>query len=141
MLSIWAHLGQSNHPARQHQMLGFVVRFAIQNLLYKALAELLSIWPCQNISHIQVKLFTSFFPAPPHKTKTGIVTSWETINKNSLGPISLCDQWTRGVRLDNRGKVRKIKFKKYADPRKYLGYALKSYLFFASFLPSLLYQL
>jgi len=53
-------------------MLGFVAPFAMQNLLYSARVELLSIGPCKNISHIQVKLLTLIFPAPPHKTKTRI---------------------------------------------------------------------
>jgi hypothetical protein len=38
-----------------------------------------------------------------------------------------------------RKKVKKIKYKKCADSPKYFGYALKKNLFFASFLPSLLY--
>jgi hypothetical protein len=45
-------------------MLGFVAPYAMQNLLYSARVELLSIGPCKNISHIQVKLFTSFFSSP-----------------------------------------------------------------------------
>jgi hypothetical protein len=78
----WAHLGQSHHPACQHQMLGFVVPLGIQNLLCCARVELLSIWACKNISHIQVELFTFFFQPHPHKIKTGIFMRWETTNNN-----------------------------------------------------------
>jgi hypothetical protein len=41
--------------------------------------------------------------------------------------------------LDEEGKNKENKFKKCADPPKYFGYALKNYLFFVNFLPSLLY--
>jgi len=55
-------------------MLGFVVPFAIQNLLSSACVELLSIGPCKNISHIQVKLVTFFFQ--PHPIKPKLEMQW-----------------------------------------------------------------
>jgi hypothetical protein len=102
VLSIWAHLGQSNHPASQDYMLGFVVRFAIQNLLYSALVELLSIWPCKNICHIQVKLFTFFFQPHPIKPKLGLRWGEElqlTWTNQTMWPMNrrcwLCSATTR----------------------------------------------
>jgi hypothetical protein len=49
----------------------FCCAFCHQNLLYSALVELLSVWPCKNISRFQVKVF--FFSQPhPIKPKLGM---------------------------------------------------------------------
>jgi hypothetical protein len=45
---------------------------------------MLSMWPCQNISHIQDESFTAFFN-PTHKTKTETTDKWET----TLVPIAI----------------------------------------------------
>jgi hypothetical protein len=61
------------------------------------------VWSCSVLDHAKIFLTSKlsyllfFFPAPPHKTKTGIAMRWETTNNNSLGPIRLCGQWTGGV--------------------------------------------
>ncbi len=45
------------------------------------------VWPCNNISHIQVYSCLFFLDNPTHKTKTGITNRWETTNSKAPGPI------------------------------------------------------
>jgi hypothetical protein len=119
--------GQSNHPARQHHMLGFVLHFAIQNCMCGV---------AQVFEHAKLFLpsklsYLLFFSS--HKTKTGIAMRSETTNNNSRGPIRLCGQWRGGVRFDSREKVRKMKLKKCADPPQIFRLCSKN-LFFCIFL-------
>jgi len=63
------------------------------------------VWSCSVLDHAKIFLTSKlsylllFFPAPRHKTKTGIAMRWETTYNNSLGSIRLRGQWTGGVRL------------------------------------------
>jgi len=41
-------------------------------------------------------LVISFFPTPPHKTKTGTANTWETTSTNPRRPIKLSNQSTAG---------------------------------------------
>jgi hypothetical protein len=46
------------------------------------------VWPCKNIFHIQVQLFTLFFN-PTHKTESGIANRYGITNSKPPGPISM----------------------------------------------------
>ncbi len=54
-----------------------------------------SMWPCKNISHIQV-LVIYFLPTPRIKLKLGVQIGGETTNSKPPGPIIMISQSRRG---------------------------------------------
>jgi hypothetical protein len=58
----------------------------------RASPAVLSMQPCKNIFHIQVKLFIALFSNPTHKTETGTGNMLGTSNSKPPGPILMIGQ-------------------------------------------------
>jgi hypothetical protein len=65
-------------------------------LVRRAARSVLIMWPCRDISHIQVFVFLPFSNST-HKTETGTAHWSETTNRNPPGPIKLSSQSAAGV--------------------------------------------